>query len=96
MGKYKANERQEAAARTMQARPICLAPALAQVALGQALAAATAAVMIHVLVGYAILNAFDIRPGEVVKSSLSSLNVIDVSIPPVVGDEKPGKRKGHK
>ena len=53
------------------------------------LKSATAAVMIHVLVGYAILNAFDIRPGEVVKSSLSSLNVIDVSIPPVIADEKP-------
>ena len=53
------------------------------------LKSATAAVMIHVLVGYAILNAFDIRPGEVVKSSLSSLNVIDVSIPPILADEKP-------
>ena len=35
------------------------------------LRSATAVVLIHVVVGYAILNAFDIRPGEVVKSSLS-------------------------
>ena len=53
------------------------------------LRSATAVVLIHVVVGYAILKAFDIRPGELVKSSLSSLNVIDISIPPVVADEKP-------
>jgi len=53
------------------------------------LKSATAVVLLHVVVGYAILNAFDIRPGDVVKSSLSSLNVIDVSIPPVVADKKP-------
>ena len=53
------------------------------------LKSATAVVLIHVGVGYAILNAFNIRPGEVVKSSPSSLNVIDVSIPLVVADEKP-------
>lgn len=53
------------------------------------LKSATTVVLIHVVVGYAILNAFDIRPGEVVKSSLSSLNMIDVSIPPVVADKKP-------
>ncbi len=53
------------------------------------LKSATAVVLIHGLLGYAILNAFDIRHGEVVRSSLSSLNVIDVSIPPVVADEKP-------
>jgi protein TonB len=52
------------------------------------LKSATAVVLIHVVVGYAILTAFDIRPGEVVKSSLSSFNVIDVAIPPVA-DKKP-------
>lgn len=52
------------------------------------LRSAIAVVLVHVVVGYAILNAFDIHPGEVVKSSLSGLNVIDVSIPPVVADEK--------
>lgn len=50
---------------------------------------ATAAVLIHVVVGFAILNAFDIGSGEVVRSSLRSFSVIDVSIPPVVADEKP-------
>ena len=53
------------------------------------LKSATAVVLMHAVVGYAILNAFDIRPGEVVKPSLSSLNVIDVSIPLIVADKKP-------
>lgn len=53
------------------------------------LKSATAVVLIHVVVGYAILNAFGIRLGEAVKSSLSRLNVIDVSIPPIVADEMP-------
>ena len=52
------------------------------------LKSATAVVLIHAVVGYAILNAFDFHPGDVVKSSLSSLNVIDVSISPIVVHEK--------
>ena len=53
------------------------------------LKSAAAVVLIHLVVGYTILNAFDIRSNEIVKSSLSGLNVIDVSIPLVVADEKP-------
>ena len=53
------------------------------------LKSAAAVVLIHVVVGYTILNAFDIRPSEIVTSSLSSLNVIDVSIPLIVADELP-------
>ncbi len=56
---------------------------------GDRLTSALAVVVIHAVVGYAILNTFGMGPGEVVKSSLSNLSVIDVSIPLVVADEKP-------
>lgn len=52
------------------------------------LKSATVVVLIHVVVGYVILNAFDIRPGDVITSSLSRLNMVDFSIPPVVADEQ--------
>jgi periplasmic protein TonB len=50
---------------------------------------AVAVLVLHAVVGYAILNAFDIHPGEMVTSALSSLDVIDVPIPPTVADDKP-------
>ena len=50
---------------------------------------AVAVVALHALAGYALLNAFDIRTGEVVISALTRLNVIDVPIAPVIADEKP-------
>ncbi|WP_411291487.1 hypothetical protein [Sphingorhabdus sp.] len=53
------------------------------------LKSATAMVLIHVVAGYAILKAFDYRRDDVLKSALTRLNVIDISIPPVVMDEKP-------
>ncbi|WP_409644226.1 TonB family protein [Sphingorhabdus sp.] len=45
--------------------------------------------LIHIVVGYVILNAFDYRPGDVVRASLDSLHVFDVSIHSFVPDNKP-------
>ena len=53
------------------------------------LKSAAAVVALHALAGYALLNAFDIRTGEVVKSAFARLNVIDVPIPPIVADDEP-------
>lgn len=50
---------------------------------------AAAVIVLHAVVGYAILNAFDIRPGEIVTSALSNLNVIEVPVPATVADDKP-------
>ena len=50
---------------------------------------AVAVVALHALAGYALLNAFDVRTGKVVKSALTHLNVIDVAIPPIVADDEP-------
>ncbi len=50
---------------------------------------AVAVVALHALAGYALLNAFDIRPGEVVRSALTRLNVIDVPLSPVIADDEP-------
>lgn len=53
------------------------------------LKSAVAVVALHALAGYALLNAFDIRSSEVVKSVLTHLNVIDVPLPPVIADDEP-------
>ena len=52
-----------------------------------------AVIALHALAGYALLNAFDIRAEEVVKSTLNRLNVIDVPIPPIVADDEPQMAK---
>ena len=52
---------------------------------------AVAVLILHIVVGYGLLTAFDIRPGEIVTNALSSLNVIDVPIPPTVADDPPKK-----
>jgi protein TonB len=49
---------------------------------------AVAVVALHALAGYALLNAFDVRTGEVVNSALTRLNVIDVPVPPIVVDDE--------
>jgi protein TonB len=53
------------------------------------LRSAVAVFLIHALAGYALLNAFDIRPGEIVSHAFNSMNVIDVPIPTITPDEKP-------
>ena len=50
---------------------------------------AAAVLVLHAVVGYAILNAFEIRPGQIVTSALSRLNVIDMPVPATVADDKP-------
>jgi periplasmic protein TonB len=50
---------------------------------------AVAVLVLHAVVGYALLTAFDIRPGEIVTSALSNLNVIDVPVPATIADDKP-------
>lgn len=53
------------------------------------LKSAIAVVIIHAVVGYALLNAFDIRPGEIVSQALNDLNVINVPIPPAPAADEP-------
>lgn len=50
---------------------------------------AVAVIVLHAVVGYAILTAFDMRPGDIVTSALSNLNVIDVPVPATVAEDRP-------
>jgi protein TonB len=50
---------------------------------------AAAVVFLHALVGFALLNAFDIHADEVVSQAIRSLNVIALPAPTTVADDKP-------
>lgn len=59
------------------------------------LRSATAVFVIHVLAGYALLNAFDIRADDVVRKALNSISVIHIQAPSVIPDEKPQSKTSN-
>ena len=50
-----------------------------------------AVLLIHLTAGYVLLNAFDIRVGEALRSTVGNLNVIAIALPPEVVDDRPRK-----